>query len=248
LTGPFFAALRFLTIIPVPENWTGGEKGLEKCLPYFPVIGLLIGIAAALLDSALTGVLPPLPAAVLTVAFLIGISGGFHMDGLADTMDGFLSSRPRERILEIMKDSCTGAMGTVAISLVILLKVSLLFSLPSGARWNAILLMPLAGRAAMIAMMVLLPYARSGNGIAAVFGKHSRLHAVWAAFVLFAAGWMLAGWTAIAAGLITIVTAAIFMRWSFLKIGGYTGDTLGAAGEITEAVLPLVFLISACNR
>ena len=121
---PLLAAIQFLTVIPFPKSFTGGEKELARCMPFFPVVGLLIGIIIAAFDHVMGLIFPPLPANVMTVIAMTVISGGLHMDGLADTADGFFSARPRERVLEIMRDSRTGVMGVLAVVFVIVLKVS----------------------------------------------------------------------------------------------------------------------------
>jgi len=238
---PFFAALQFLTIIPVSGKLAGGAEELKGSVPYFPLVGFLIGLAAAGVDRIFFVHLPPLPAGVLIVMFLVGISGGFHLDGLADTADGFLSARPREKTLEIMRDSRTGVMGTIAVVFVILFKVAVLEPIPFDQRWKVVLLMPFAGRIAVVLMMAFLPYVRTAGGIATLFQeKRSPLHALWAALFFFLAWWWMGGWVGFALGLLPVAAAALFAAYCFRKIGGFTGDTLGAVCELTEAVPPLV--------
>lgn len=240
---PFFAALQFLTILPLPKRLAGKTEDLGKSVPFFPLVGLLIGLLAAGFDQLAGSHLPPLAASVLVVILLVGISGGLHMDGLADTADGFMSARSREKMLEIMRDSRTGVMGTIAVVFVILLKVAALHPLPLDLRWKAVLLMPLAGRVAIVLMMTYLPYVRTGGGLATLFDqKRSPLHALWAAVFLFAAWWLVGGWMGIAAGAVPLSAAAMFMVYSDRKIGGFTGDTLGAICEIVEIVPSLVML------
>src|SRR5690349_16753637 len=99
------AAFRFFTVIPVPGTFGTGEDDLAGCVQYIPIVGLVIGAIAGLAGWALPFVAPPAVASSLLIALLIRISGGLHMDGLADTADGFYGTRRKERILEIMKDS-----------------------------------------------------------------------------------------------------------------------------------------------
>lgn len=237
MISPLLAAIQFLTVIPFPKSFAGGEKELEKCVPYFPVIGLLIGIIVAAFDHGISFVVPPLPASVITVIAMTCISGGLHMDGLADTADGFFSARPRDRILTIMRDSRTGVMGVIAVVFVIILKVSLLISLSPSYRFGVILLMPLAGRCSLVIMMRILPYVRHEGGLATAFSKgRSWLNVLWSSAFLLAAGWIAGQWLGLVACVLSLFAAAVFLVYCFRKIGGYTGDTLGAVCEITETI------------
>jgi len=234
---PLLAAIQFLTVIPFPKSFTGGEKELEKCLPFFPVVGLLIGIVIAAFDHVMRFIFPPLPASVMTVIAMTAISGGLHMDGLADTADGFFSARPRERVLEIMRDSRTGVMGVLAVVFVIVLKISVLISLFPPLRPGIIVLMPLAGRCSFVVMMTALPYVRREGGLATAFGVgKSWLNVLWSSAFLLAAGWLAGHWMGLAASFSALLMAALFSVYCFRKIGGYTGDTLGAGCEITEII------------
>ena len=204
------------------------------------MVGLLIGAVATGLDLLLVIILPPAVATCLTVFFLIAITGGLHMDGLADTADGFFSARTRPRMLEIMRDSRIGAMGVMAILFVIALKISALLSLSSPARQAVILLMPLAGRSAIILMLTALSYVRPDGGLAAIFTvKRSRWAPVPAFLLLLLIGGGLAQGLGLFAVLIALAAAAMLIRYTFHKIGGFTGDTLGAVSEMTEMTLAL---------
>lgn len=240
----FFAAIRFLTILPLPASWAGDEVALKRSVPFFPVVGLLIGGVAAGTAYALTHVLPPLPAAVLITTVLAGVSGGLHLDGLADSADGLLSARPRQRVLEIMKDSHIGAMGVIALVLVLCLKISALGSLPGDALWRAALLMPVAGRCALVLAMAMVPYARPDGGLGRLFfERRPRVSAVWAIVVLAATGWLVAGYAGVAAAGASLVLVGLFTTYTYLRIGGATGDTLGATCEIVELVPPLTLAV-----
>ena len=241
---PLLAAIQFLTVIPFPKSFTGGEKELEKCMPFFPVVGLLIGIIIAAFDHIMGIILPPLPASVMTAIAMTGISGGLHMDGLADTADGFFSARPRERILEIMRDSRTGVMGVLAVVFVIVLKVSVLISILPPLRPGIIVLMPLAGRCSFVVMMTALPYVRREGGLATAFGVgKSWLNVLWTSAFLLAAGWLAGHWMGLAASFSALLMAALFSVYCFRKIGGYTGDTLGAGCELAEIVPAIAVVV-----
>jgi adenosylcobinamide-GDP ribazoletransferase len=242
----FFAALTFLTPVRVPEAWSGGERGLRGAPAFFPIVGALIGGVAAAVTYGIDKVLPSLPGSVIVVLFLVACSAGLHMDGLADTADGLFSSRPRERVFEIMRDSHIGTMGVLAVVGVLLLKVALLSSIAPGggsARWRVVLLAPIAGRCALLVVMSLFPYARAEGGLATVFrasGRKAALLTAWGIVVLFVAGWLVAR----VPGLVVAAAAlglALLLGWYVRRrIGGYTGDTLGATSELCETVALLV--------
>ena len=244
----FFAAIKFLTVLPVPGGWSGDEKTLARSVPYFPLVGLLIGLIAAAFDCTIGQILPLLPASALTIIILIGLTGGLHMDGLADTADGFFSARPRDKMMEIMRDSRTGVMGVLAVVSVVLLKITLLTVILTSSRWVVILIMPLAGRAAIIALMTALPYARPEGGLATLFaGSRSWLHVLWAWGLLFAvSGWLAQG-IGLAGVLLALIVTVLFCLYNRSKIGGYTGDTLGAVCELAE-IAPLLAAVICCHQ
>jgi len=240
------AAVRFLTILPVPGTCGCGEDDLARSVPFFPVVGVLIGALVSALAFGLGQVLPPLPAAVLIVIALLTVSGGLHLDGLSDTADGFLSSRKRDRMLEIMRDSHVGAMGVIAIVCVLLLKVAALASLPSETAWRCVFLMPLAGRCALVVSMAILPYARPEGGLATVFyGRRPKAEAVFSVAALAGAGWLLLGEAGLIAAAASLALVFLFAAYTRRKIGGATGDTLGAACELAEIAPALALLWGA---
>jgi adenosylcobinamide-GDP ribazoletransferase len=231
----FFAAIRFLTILPLPGGANPGERVLGGSLPFFPVVGLLIGAAVAGADWGLGRIFPIGVTSVLTVIFLIAVSGGLHIDGLADTADGFFSARPREGILAIMKDSRTGPMGVAAVVCVVALKIALIASVAGPWRWWVLLMTPFAGRCALLVHLALLPYVRQEGGLAGIFHRSSsRGHALWALAAILAVGFIAGGLPGLIAGATAILAALLLAAYSFRRIGGLTGDTLGAACELTE--------------
>jgi adenosylcobinamide-GDP ribazoletransferase len=236
------AAIRFLTIIPVVGRIGTSTEDLAGSLYWFPVVGLLIGGLTGGLIYLLGPYLPPPVAVVSGVTLLLAFSGGLHLDGVADCGDGFFSSRPRERMLEIMRDSQIGAMGVIALILVLAFKGSALFAAPSAELWRPLLLMPVAGRAAMLVMMVVLPYARK-EGLASVFyNRTSPLLVGWALLFLLAVGWLVAGTPGLLAALGSLLVLLIFCWFCQVRIGGATGDTLGAASEIAEAATAILYV------
>lgn len=233
---PLLAAIQFLTVIPVPSRFQTGEDDLRRSLICFPMVGLILGAAVAVLDPGIMKLLPPFPASTLLVIVMLALSGCLHMDGLADTADGFLSARPKERILQIMRDSHTGPMGVIAVVCAIMLKIAALSSTPGPLHWRVVLLMPVAGRCALVFGMKAAPYARGQGGLASVFGRPSRLTLSVSAAVLTTASWLVLGMPGVmAAGCVGMATVIFSFRCR-QKIGGFTGDTLGAACEIAEII------------
>ncbi len=240
----FFTALKFLTVFPVPARWDGGEEDMSRCLPFFPLVGILIGALAAGWTWGLDYLLPPWPTSVLAAVALVGISRALHMDGLSDTADGFLSSRSRDRILEIMRDSHVGPMGVVAIVSVLCLKIGALASISQEMRWQAVLLAPAAGRCALVITVSVLPYARTEGGLGTLFYRgRSRLGGVWAFLFLGLAGWMISGYTGLISAALSGAVTLLFAVYTYRKIRGATGDTLGATCEIVELVPPLTMTV-----
>ncbi|WP_321365883.1 adenosylcobinamide-GDP ribazoletransferase [uncultured Desulfuromusa sp.] len=245
---PFFSALRFLTILPVPESWCGDESSFRKSPDWYPLVGLTIGLLLALLDLILCWLLPTPVANVFLLLAMIAISGALHLDGLADSADAFFSSRGREQMLEIMKDSRSGPMGVTAIMMVLFLKLMLLMTLPEDWRRQVIVLMPLAGRCVLPVLSSWLPYART-DGTASFAANTFSWKRLFIALVmltipsLFFLGW-LAG--------IGIPVVVIFGGWlaglySRRKIGGFTGDTLGATCELIE-LLPALSIVALAHQ
>ncbi len=237
------AALQFLTICPLVVRIPCDERQIGRSAVWFPLIGLLVGGLLALLDHAALILFGPLIASVLSIIGLVAVSGGLHADGLADTADGFLSARTKDRILEIMRDSRIGAMGVLAIIATFALKCVALASVPPDHRWQILLLMGLAGRCSMTMQLTLLPYARSAGGLCSLFLAHRRPADAWLACLalLVGCGWILGSpqdglLLACACG----ATLLAFCLWCLKKIGGLTGDTLGAGCEILE-LIPALF-------
>lgn len=234
----FLAALRFLTIFPVPGKLGTQAEDLAEATPWFPVIGLLLGLLSLLATLFLVSLAPPLVASTLLVLLLLSYSGGLHLDGLADSADGFFSSRPKEKILLIMKDSRIGAMGVIALIMVLVLKITSLASLDNRHLLVAALLMPLAGRVVIILMMAILPYARSEGGLGSLFyTRKMSIHAVWAVCLLLTVALSTSGFRGVLQVTGTCLAIWLFSLFCSNKIQGATGDTLGAACELGETAI-----------
>jgi adenosylcobinamide-GDP ribazoletransferase len=230
----FGAAVQFLTVVPIRTTYEPFEIG--RSAAWFPGVGLAIGLVAAAVDWLIVeGVFPPAVAAALGVTLLAAASGGFHLDGLADTADGFLSSRPRERVLEIMRDSRIGTMGVLAIVFALGLKFAALASLLPYERVLALIVAPVAGRCMLVVAMASQPYARPEGGLASLFLEHRRVwHAPVAIGILLIVGVATAGCAGIVLALVPMAAVLLLNLYCRCRIGGITGDTVGAACEIAE--------------
>lgn len=236
---PLGEAIRFLTAFPVPGLPPMKEATVARSMVAFPLVGLLIGacgVAAGFLAGWLWG--EPLRAVAVVVAWMV-VTWGLHLDGLADSADALFSWRPRERKLEIMKDSRIGTMGSLALVSAVLLKVGALYSL-GDAWWLGALLAPMWGRWADIYGIFFFPAAREG-GMGRGFHDRVRRRDFYLATAgaLLAGGLLLPPWGALV-GLAVLMAAHLLARWMVRLLGGLTGDTYGALSETGEVVVLLV--------
>lgn len=238
------SALQFLTIIPVKLK-TVTEKQIARAMMYFPVVGLLLGLLLYGLYLLLSLFeLPEFAIDTMVVIALIAFTGGMHLDGLADTADAFLSIKPKEEKLAIMRDSHIGAMGVIAITSVMLLKIALVFSLPLGSTMAALILMCALSRWSAVFLMFFFSYARE-EGKAKVFIKENSLLilsvSTCLSFIIAFFTWQIKGIVLLAA-----VAGLAFLagKVSERKLGGITGDTIGAFIEISELMVLFAFCIA----
>lgn len=238
----FRVALQFLTRLPVALPAAPSPEAVGASLRFYPLVGLVVGSLAGAVGVAagLLGV-PALPAAALAVAALVLLTGNLHLDGLMDTADGLGSGgTDREQVLAVMRDSRVGAHGVAAGTLALLLKVALLAGLPGTSLVAALALAAAWGRGAMVFAAVRYPYARPGGGLAHAHTTHAgRTEAAGAAVTLALATLLLAPATGhpaagVAAAAGALPTLLLAGRWLARRLGGVTGDTLGALGELTE--------------
>lgn len=235
----FFAALTLLTIIPVP-GYKPSEEDIAHGKAFFPLVGLVIGLIAYGIATLMIPFAPPAVIAGVMVILLASASKAFHLDGLADTVDGFFSSRSCERMMEIMHDSRIGSMGVFALIAVLGLKGAGLFSLKLIDIPNAVLFAAIAGRCGMVLHVFSSKYARE-EGLGKITFRHkSPLCLIWILLFMFGTGYFLFGVN----GLIIAGSIVIFaILWSFYthkQINGATGDTLGACEEICEMLVPVI--------
>ena len=246
----FFVALQFLTRVPAPR-WVGFEPAwLNQSARHFPAVGLCVGAASALVLAAGHRLFGPAVAVGLAMATSVLITGAFHEDGFADTCDALGGAVSRERALEIMKDSRIGAYGAIGIVLMLGLKAAVLVSLPLLAAVPALLLAHTASRAAAVALIRVLPYAGdvdqakakpmaqriASSGVLVAVGWVALFAAVLVGIEPRQAGAVLAGL------LLALASTAWCARWLRRRLGGYTGDALGATQQIAELLVLLGWL------
>lgn len=231
-----FSALQFLTILPVRIK-KFREKNAANSMIFFPFTGLLLGLFLIGINKLfyLLG-FPCISVDIILAVSLIAITGGMHLDGLSDSADAFLSGKPKDEMLAIMRDSHAGVMGILSIICALLLKIALLYSISAESIAPALLLMCLLGRWSSVFMTYLFPYARVEgkakvftNGINAPIFIISTLSALIFAFLI----WGMKGLV-----IFLVIAGAAYVSGKFItrKIGGITGDTLGAAIELSEVI------------
>ena len=247
----FFIAVQFFTRIPIPR-WVGFDSTwLHHASRYFPLVGLLVGAVAALVYLGAAMLWPAPVAVLLSTAATIYLTGAFHEDGFADMCDGFGGGMTRERVMEIMKDSRIGTYGTVGITLLVALKCVLLAMLDPLVTVAALLLAHPLSRLAAAALIWRLDYVRD-EGKAKPLGQDmtnteffiAACSALLPAAVIGATGYL--SWLPIG---LAVVFAAMAAAWLGAKcvrrLGGFTGDCLGAVQQLSEVAIYLAVLACA---
>ena len=268
----FLLLLSFMTRIPMPKTEYDEEK-LGKSMKYFPVVGIIVGLILLFFCIVFTFIFKNLTySAVLPLMIIVVIltdlitTGALHLDGLADTFDGIFSYRSKHKMLEIMKDSRLGSNGALALILYFLLKFVLLFSLTIESREAAIYVImtyPVVARFCSVVSCASSPYAR-GSGMGKTFVDNTKtcglivaivitlLYTVGIVFIpfIFFTNYPLSIQFIIQTILVILVIVALLALFAYAfsklierKIGGITGDTLGALLEISSLVYIFLILV-----
>ena len=231
LPSDLLSAFALLSRLPLPNHQgTGGASAWA-----WPLVGAVLGaLGAALASAALwLGVTPGVTAA-LVLALGAMLTGGLHEDGLSDTADGLYGGWTKARRLEIMKDSRVGSYGVLALVLITLARWSALTAvLVYGGHWAALIATGAVSRAPMALMMALLPNAR-GEGLSHATGRPSAATALVALALAAAIAVGLTGWTAVPLVFAALGAAILLSFLALRKIGGQTGDILGASQQLAE--------------
>jgi len=226
-------AARYLTIVPFPGRPRGGAEELGGAAPWFPVVGLGIGGVLVATERVTTLLFPALLAALLTVTVWKVVTGGIHLDGLADCLDGLTGRDPTQR-LAIMSDSRIGAFGALGLIFFLLLEIAAVAELPPASRWRALVAAPAIARAMPALVGRVFPAARPhGHGAGFRLGLRARsavLALVVAAAVAVLALGVVGGVALAVAGLAALGVG----RFMAGRLHGMTGDVLGASVEVAE--------------
>jgi adenosylcobinamide-GDP ribazoletransferase len=241
----FFAALRFFTRLPVPA-WVGhSPEQLNGAARYFPLVGVLVGFIGAAMTLAASLALPISLAVVLGMAATILATGAFHEDGFSDVCDGFGGGWDKAQVLAIMKDSRVGSYGAIGVALLLLAKWNALMEMDETYLLSALVAGHAVSRFASTALIYALDYVRDDDSskskpLAVRMGPGAL--AIAAVFGLAPAAVLLPlpelGYALAAVAVTTLLAARYFVR----RIGGYTGDCLGATQQATELAFYLGLL------
>jgi adenosylcobinamide-GDP ribazoletransferase len=239
-------ALRFLTTLPTfkltstaPTN-AGDAAAHGLSLLWYPVVGLLLGVLLTLACNALP--LPLYLQAVITVVLWIALTGGLHLDGVADCADAWVGGLgDRERTLLLLKDPLCGSMGVIALVAVLALKATALAAVIQVGQVMWLWAVPLLARLSLLLLFLTTRYVRE-QGLGEVLAQH--FSRIWARRVLFVTALVLLFILPLdvwAAFLMTVLAIFLLLRWAAMRrLGGFTGDVAGAQLELVEVGLLLV--------
>ena len=228
----FLAALQFLTLFPYPRRMEHTDDDVGRAAIFFPVIGGILGSILVLVNVLLEPFANAGLLSVILVSLLAFLTRGLHLDGVGDTFDGLGAGADRDRTLSIMDDSHTGVFGLIAIVVVLLLKIHALEGMDLD-RWRTLLVAPILGRWAMVLFAYRAKAAKDGLGSRLIDHLHNKhvLLATVLTLLLVATIWRVNGIVMMAwVALLTIASQKYFHR----RLGGVTGDTFGAVGELSE--------------
>ncbi len=240
------AALGFFTRIPVPAAIGQSPELLDRAVRYLPLVGVLVGAAGAAVTMLTLQILPSSVAVLLGMITTVLLTGAFHEDGLADAADGFGGGWERERVLAIMKDSRLGSYGALALVLALGTKFHAVQGLPWETMGFALIAGHAGSRLAVLVLMRFLDYARDDESARVrAAAQRPAVADLLVGAVFGLAPFALLPWenALLAAGLAAVVTL-LAARYFRRRIGGYTGDCLGATQQVVEVAIYIGLL---CN-
>ncbi len=239
----FRVACAFLTVFPVAGSLSIDDQRLGRSMGLFPAVGLALGLLLVVCNWLLAPLLPRAVLDCLLLLLLILATGALHLDGIADMIDGLAGGRDRESSLRIMKDSRVGAMGVVGLVMVLLLKYLSLYHLPLAQKAGALIFMPAAGRWCQVFLASCSSYVRNEGGTGSVFvDQVGRAELLLGSLTLLLAGLVLFSYQGLLLLVLVLVFAALLLHYFERRIGGVTGDILGAGTEFVEVFSLLAIL------
>jgi len=239
----FWTAWHFLTVIPLPVRIRFDPERMGASALFFPIVGLILGGILLAFDAAALSFFPRSTVNLMLLLLLVLITGGIHLDGFADTVDGMAGGTTPEERLEIMRDGRIGALAVVGLFFLLAFKLLALNALPGDVRWRGVLAFPFVGRSMMIPAAFFCRYPRP-EGLGKSFVGKVPFSSGAGAMMIFLTG-ILFLFQLKGLSMTALLMAASFLavRWMAGKTGGITGDQLGALGEGAE-VLFLILLYS----
>ena len=237
----FLLTIGFMTRIPV--NVDLGEvkdEDMHKGFLYYPVVGLVIGLIDMAVYLAVSRVLPPALGILFSMLANLCVTGAFHLDGLSDTADGIYSARTRERMLEIMKDSRIGTNGAIAMCFDLALQFAGIWY--CSPRWLIILLLPVAGKMVQGAMVYKAIYPRE-KGIGIYVGTVDGPTVIGTVILGLIPMVLAFSWQGVVIFALLYLFAWLFRIYITGKIGGITGDVMGAATELSQVLFLILVIV-----
>lgn len=239
------AAVMFFTRLPVPAGWGTTRDDLQRAAAYFPLVGWLAGAVAAGVWWLAGRWWPAGVASGLSLAATLLLTGAMHEDGFADVCDGFGGGYTKARVLEIMRDSRIGAFGAIGVVVMLGLKWQAVTALPPALAPAVLVAAHVVSRAASTTLMTTLPYVREESVKAKPLATDLRGGRLALVLATAAAALMLLPARCWWAVLVLVIVRAVLARWLRRRIGGYTGDCLGAAQQVSEVAFYLAVLALA---
>ncbi|WP_414659846.1 adenosylcobinamide-GDP ribazoletransferase [Acinetobacter courvalinii] len=241
---PFWIALQFLTVLPIELKTMPSAKQNGQAMLFYPLVGVLLGLIL-FASAMLLAKLPIILSAALILVVWIWLTGGLHLDGLADTADAWVGGfGDPERTLNIMKDPACGPIGVLSLVVVCLLKFVALYVLLEQQLAAFLIVLPMLGRSVPVFLFLTTPYVRA-QGLGRSITDFMPKKRLWMVFVITITLLCMFKWLGLIALLVFLVML-FYMRSLFIKrIGGITGDTVGAAIELAETGVLLSTVIAS---
>ncbi|NEZ47028.1 adenosylcobinamide-GDP ribazoletransferase [Clostridium niameyense] len=240
----FLLMIQFFTRIPINKNLDCSKENFKTAAMFLPIVGLIIGMINFAIYILFKDLLPYKIIAIIILLITAMITGGLHLDGLADTFDGFFSLREKNKIMEIMKDSRIGSYGSIALIFDIILKIEILTLLIQKGITISLILLPIVGKNSILFLCLSSKTAKkSGSGNIFIGNMSKTIVLISSLFTLGVSTYFLGIKNALRIILTILIGTYLFYLLCLRKINGLTGDTLGASNEIIELIFLLTMLI-----